>query len=454
MEEKELDTQPQQQKTDAAEAVFSPQNAADSGEAKIETAEEERLSKERRARRREEMKRQKQRQLLLRRRIRYGAAAAALLVCVAGGAVWGRNLLQNHETGALTNDDFLAEDTENNDDSLAEDTESSVSSLAEDADIPAALTGLKLRPADPDILQNAVQQVASGNSYLKDYAMEHAAYRASSDIFFEGYQAGITEYTPLITSENMTSTYAILLDLDSGKVVAQKAAKEIINPASMTKILTLLVAAEHIFDLDDSFTVTSDITDFAYQNDCSVAGFEKDETVTVRDLLYGTILPSGGDAAAALAVYAAGNMDAFVDMMNEKLAQLGLSETAHFTNCVGLYDENHHCTVYDMAMILKAAVENDLCREVLSAHTYTTSSTPEHPEGIVLSNWFLRRIEDKDTHGEVVCAKTGFVNQSGSCGASYAVSNDGSHYICVTGNAWSSWRCIYDHVAIYQEYTN
>lgn len=96
-------------------------------------------------------------------------------------------------------------------------------------------------------------------------------------------------------------------------------------PASMTKILTVLVAAEHVTDLDDTFTITKEITDFSYSHDCSAVGFLDEETVTVRDLLYGTILPSGGDAAAGLACYVAGSMDAFVDMMNEKLAELGLS---------------------------------------------------------------------------------------------------------------------------------
>ena len=90
---------------------------------------------------------------------------------------------------------------------------------------------------------------------------------------------------------------------------------------------------------------------------------------------------------------------------------------------------------------------------MLSAHTYTTSPTEQHPEGITISNWFLRRIEDKETNGEVVCAKTGYVAQSGSCAASYEVTDSGKHYICVTADTYSSWRCIYDHVAIYQEYT-
>jgi D-alanyl-D-alanine carboxypeptidase (penicillin-binding protein 5/6) len=104
--------------------------------------------------------------------------------------------------------------------------------------------------------------------------------------------------------------------------------------------------------------------------------------------------------------------------MNEKLEELGIADTAHFTNCIGLYDDNHYCTAYDMAVIMKAAVENELCREVLSAHTYTTSSTEQHPDGITISNWFLRRIEDKDSGGLVLCGKTGFVNQSGSCAVS------------------------------------
>ena len=107
-----------------------------------------------------------------------------------------------------------------------------------------------------------------------------------------------------------------------------------------------------------------------------------------------------------------------------------------------------------MAMIMKAAVENDLAREIMSTHIYTTSKTTEHPEGIEISNWFLRRIEDKDTHGEVICAKTGYVKESGCCGASYQISNDGKRYICVTADAWSSWRCIYDHVALYDAFTN
>lgn len=260
-------------------------------------------------------------------------------------------------------------------------------------------------------------------------------------------------------SENMqsipadvVSSYAVVIDANSNEIVAMTDPYARISPASMTKILTVLVAAEHIDDLNDTFTMTTEITDYGYVNDCSSAGFLDQEVVTVKDLLYGTILPSGADAAVGLAVYVAGSQEAFVDMMNEKLVELSLQDTSHMTNCVGIYNDNHYSTVYDMAVILQAAMDNDICREVLGSRVYTTSVTKEHPEGIILSNWFLRRIEDKDTGCDVIGAKTGFVVQSGSCAASMGASEDGRQFICVTGNSTSSWRCIYDHVAIYSQF--
>lgn len=260
--------------------------------------------------------------------------------------------------------------------------------------------------------------------------------------------------TATIYSEEVISTNAILINESTDTIVASKGAKERISPASMTKVLTILVAAEQLTEenLDDTFTMTREITDYAYVNDCSTVGFLDGEKVPVRDLFYGTTLHSGGDAAVGLATYVAGSHEAFVDMMNAKLEAMGLADCAHFTNCVGLYDVEHYCTVYDMAVIMKAAMQNEMCREFLSAHSYTTTPTTEHPEGIEISNWFLRRIEDKDTGGEVLCAKTGYVVQSKNCAVSYGTFEGGTPYICVTAGSTSSWRCIYDHVEIYNRY--
>ena len=267
------------------------------------------------------------------------------------------------------------------------------------------------------------------------------------------YEAHTTDAT-VTTGADVISERSIMIDLQSGDILMQKGYKDRICPASMTKVLTVLVAAEHLTDeeLDNKFTITHDITAYVWEHDLSAVNWADNEEVTVRDLLYGTILPSGADAAIGLATYIAGSEDAFVEMMNEKIEELGLSSSSHFTNCVGLYDDNHYSTVYDIAMMMEAAIENDLAREVLSTKRYTTSSTTEHPDGIEISNWFLRRIEDKDTGGEVIAAKTGFVNESKNCAVSYGKDNSGNEYIICTQGSTSSWRCIYDHVAMYKQF--
>ena len=255
---------------------------------------------------------------------------------------------------------------------------------------------------------------------------------------------------------DLSSQYAILIDLENDRILAEKSAHTVVSPASMTKILTILVAAEAIEDesrLEDTVTIDLEITDYTYVNDCSPSGFLLDEPVPVRELFYGTILPSGGDAALALARYVAGSQEEFAKLMNEKVEELGLSDTASFTNCIGLYDENNVCTVYDMAMILKAALDNDLCRQVLTTKIHEIPANDFHPDGLILSNWFLRKIEDHVSEGlEVLGAKTGYVSQSGNCSASYAETSEGGRFICVTADAAGSWACIKDHVAIYEQF--
>ncbi len=308
--------------------------------------------------------------------------------------------------------------------------------------------------------QTFIQDQAAGNGEenTEDVA-ETSASVSKTTGQAKVYQAAATPQTVQVgeylnSEQQFFSKYAILIDLSNDSILAEKYAKTRIDPASMTKILTVLVAAEHIDrkNLNDMFTMTLDITDYAYVNDCSTAGFLNGEKISIKDLFYGTILPSGGEAAVGLATYVAGSQEAFVKLMNEKLEEMGLSKTTHFTNCVGIYDENHYSTVYDMAMIMEAAMDNELCREVMSVHTYHTQETEQHPEGINLSNLFLRRVEDKEGGERVLCAKTGYVVQSGHCAASYAVDEKGKGYVCVTANANSKWRPVEDHAGLYKQF--
>jgi len=253
--------------------------------------------------------------------------------------------------------------------------------------------------------------------------------------------------------EKLNSAYAILIDLDEGTVLVQRNGWTVIHPASMTKIMTILVAAEHILNYDATAVITQETIDYCIENDCSIAGFQVGEEVSIMDLFYGTILPSGADAAVTLAEYTAGSHEAFVEMMNEKAEDLGIAGTAHFANCVGLYDEKNVCTVYDMAVILRSAMENPLCSQVLGLKTRILPANELHPEGISLSNWFIRRIEDHMPAGVVIQgAKTGFISQAGSCAASVARDGSGRRCLCVTAMAGSAWQCIFDHAALYAEY--
>ena len=272
----------------------------------------------------------------------------------------------------------------------------------------------------------------------------------------ESYDFKTTDSTADVP-EDMDSEFAVLVDLEKGTVIAGRGYQDPIYPASMTKVLTLLVAVENIDQskLDtDTYEIDTDITDYVFTNQMSQVGFDIGDTPSIRSLLYGTILPSGADAALALAKYTAGSEEAFVELMNKKLEELGISDTAHFTNVVGAHAEDHYCSLLDMATIMRAAMDNKTCREVLSCRYYEVArSSDDDAEVIGISNWFLRRIEDKDTHGTVEGGKTGYTDEAGNCAVSYQVSDDGGHYICVTANAPGGWPCIYDHVELYEMYT-
>lgn len=249
------------------------------------------------------------------------------------------------------------------------------------------------------------------------------------------------------------SSSAVLVDVQSGTVLAEKGMDEKIYPASMTKVMTLLVAAENLPDLDATFTMTQAIIDPLYLAGASMAGYVNGETVTMRDLLYGAVVPSGAEATEALAQAVAGGEEAFVAMMNEKAAALGLANT-HFMNTSGLHDENHYSTVREIALILQAALENETCAEILSAENYRASETEQHPDGLAMTNKFLYRVHHEYAlnGAEITAAKTGYTAEAMNCCASAGTTPDGRSVICVTANAWTGEFCIEDHIALYTKY--
>lgn len=254
---------------------------------------------------------------------------------------------------------------------------------------------------------------------------------------------------------SLASSYMILVDLDTNTVVAERDSDTIMNPASMTKVLTIIAASDHITpeDLNKKTKISQYAVDYAKINDCSAVCYQPDHEATVRELFYGTIVCSGADAAIALAEYVAGSEEAFVDMMNEKVEEFGLSETAHFTNPVGMYDENNQCRVGDIAVILACAMQNDFLRNVLGTRRYLCSVKNDEGQYVELDNMFLLRIDGREVNGKILSAKTGYLVKAGHCAASMLETPEGKRYICVTGNSGDSWRTICDHISVYRAYT-
>lgn len=214
--------------------------------------------------------------------------------------------------------------------------------------------------------------------------------------------------------DDSTSTAAILIRYrndDLGGVVAVKNGDEQLAPASMTKLLTTLILAEYAMEndkLEDIMTMPYGIYADLELVDASTAGYYSGEELTVKDCLYGILLPSGCDCCLAAAYYIAGSEEAFADIMNAKAEELGMTNS-HFITCHGLYVEGHYTCANDMAKLLTACWENELVHDVLLTWDYTTSVTPTRPSGMHIENKLVRDLSTGfDDMVTILGGKTGF----------------------------------------------
>jgi len=177
-----------------------------------------------------------------------------------------------------------------------------------------------------------------------------------------------------LSIENLYSEYIVVYNLTDNEVIYEKNANEKNSIASLTKIMTTLVALENIKDLNETINVESYMIDnISY--DASIAGFESGDTVTYKDLLYGVMLPSGADASSILAIKLFGSEESFVEKMNEKATELNLKNT-HFENTSGLEEgyNYHYSSANDVMNLLKYALQNKIFKEIFTTKSYTTTN--------------------------------------------------------------------------------
>lgn len=234
------------------------------------------------------------------------------------------------------------------------------------------------------------------------------------------------------TSVNMTdATSAALFDVNKTNIIYGKNIHERLAPASLTKVLTAVVALEE-GNLDDIITVTKDVK--ITESGATLCGLKEGDTLTLNQALHALLIHSANDAANAIAIHLGGSLEGFAELMNQKAVELGATNS-HFVNPHGLSDDDHYTTAYDLYLIFNKAIEYELFREIIHMNTYSTvyqdSVGNEKEMEFSTTNLFLRGNYSSPDKITVIGGKTGTTNAAGNCLIILSKDTAGNPYISV-----------------------
>ena len=214
---------------------------------------------------------------------------------------------------------------------------------------------------------------------------------------------------------SMNAEAGALFNVTDRSVVYSKNAFERLYPASTTKVMTAIIARDE-GNLSDQVTVTEDAV--ITEAGASLCGIKPGDVITMQDLLYGLMMPSGNDAANAIAVHMYGSIDAFADRMNVRARELGATGT-HFMNPSGLTDENHYTTAYDLYLMFNEAMKLPLFREIIAEDSYTANYQNGAGEAVsktwTVGNWYQKGERETPAGVSVLGGKTGTTQAAGYC---------------------------------------
>ncbi|MBS6196522.1 MAG: D-alanyl-D-alanine carboxypeptidase [Clostridiales bacterium] len=250
--------------------------------------------------------------------------------------------------------------------------------------------------------------------------------RPEPDAYFEPIQTDAISGWP--AGPPVWAESAVVMDLDSGAFLYSKNMDAVKYPASITKIMTTLLAIENS-RLDERVTF-SEHAIFGIERDSSHIGIRVGEILSMEECLYGMMLESANEVCLAVAEHIGGSVEGFVEMMNQKAAELGCTNT-HFTNPNGLPDENHYTTARDMALIAKAAYDNKIFRKVCGTNYYKIPKTNVCGEERWLNNHHKMLPEKDYTYEGCTGGKTGFTQVAWNTLVTYAERN-GRRLVCVS----------------------
>ena len=240
--------------------------------------------------------------------------------------------------------------------------------------------------------------------------------------------ANVTKYTSVNMAE---ATSAALFDVNNTNIIYGKNIHERLEPASLTKVLTAVVALEE-GNLDDIITVTNDVN--INESGATLCGLKPGDTLTLNQALHALLIQSANDAANAIAVHLGGSLEGFADLMNQKAVELGATNS-HFVNPHGLSDDDHYTTAYDLYLIFNKAIEYEAFREIIHMENYSTvyqdSVGNEKEMEFKTTNLFLRGNYKSPDKVTVIGGKTGTTNAAGNCLIVLSKDTAGNPYISV-----------------------
>ncbi len=219
---------------------------------------------------------------------------------------------------------------------------------------------------------------------------------------------------------------AILMEAETGTILYAKNIDEKLYPASTTKMLTCLIAAERC-SMNETVHFSYAAVD-AVPSDGSNMGIDAGEALSMEECLYGIMVASANEVANAVGEHIAGSLDGFAELMNEKAAELGC-KNSHFVNANGLYDDNHYTSAYDLAIIARAFFKNDILRRIGNTKTYHFTPTATQPDDFHKTNKH-NLINGQYSYEGIIGGKTGYTSEAGQTLVTGCEQN-GMRLICV-----------------------
>lgn len=243
-----------------------------------------------------------------------------------------------------------------------------------------------------------------------------------------------SETSKIKLPSDIHSKTILLQNLSTGEMLIEKNETREVEIASLTKLITAYLLLEAEINLEKTVTIDQRIIDDLMAEGASLSGYRSGDELTIEDLAYGIVLPSGGDAALVAANYVAGSEKAFVEKMNQLAKELKMTNT-HFKNSTGLDARNHYSTVEDLSKFMNVALKNQNFRKLVTTTTYQTDGTIYTPEGYYIESTMLKDSADLSiANGQILGGKTGYTKKAGQCLISLA-EIEGEYYLLITTGA-------------------